>query len=51
MFGFDGGMEVSNEYKLFGFLRNVTQNVSNWILKTGFWNDNGIWDDTANWID
>lgn len=22
-----------------------------WILKMGYWNDNGIWDDTALWID
>ena len=24
---------------------------SNWILAAGFWNDSGVWDDTANWID
>ena len=23
----------------------------NWILRTGFWNDGGVWIDTANWID
>jgi hypothetical protein len=28
-----------------------TPSTSNWILTTGFWNDNGVWDDTANWID
>ena len=22
-----------------------------WILATGLWRDNGIWDDRANWID
>lgn len=22
-----------------------------WILKTGFWDDNGIWDDTQEWTD
>lgn len=25
--------------------------VSNWILATGLWNDNGFWDDNALWID
>lgn len=25
--------------------------VSNWILATGFWDDNGLWIDTDNWID
>jgi len=25
--------------------------ASNWILKTGSWNDSGVWEDTANWID
>lgn len=24
---------------------------SNWILKTGFWNDSGEWEDDANWKD
>lgn len=24
---------------------------SNWILATGRWNDDGIWIDTAKWID
>jgi len=24
---------------------------SNWILKTRFWNDIGLWEDTALWID
>ena len=24
---------------------------SNWILKTGFWRDLGVWEDTAQWID
>lgn len=24
---------------------------SDWILATGFWNDAGIWEDTATWID
>jgi hypothetical protein len=22
-----------------------------WLLITGNWDDNGVWDDTANWID
>jgi hypothetical protein len=25
--------------------------ILDWILATGFWNDAGGWDDTANWID
>jgi len=25
--------------------------AGNWILKDGFWNDNGIWIDTAQWQD
>lgn len=24
---------------------------NNWILSTGFWNDNAIWIDTKTWID
>jgi hypothetical protein len=24
---------------------------SDWILLSGFWNDAGIWEDTATWID
>lgn len=23
----------------------------NWILQTGFWDDNGAWKDTSEWID
>jgi hypothetical protein len=23
----------------------------NWILQTGYWDDNGVWIDTSNWID
>lgn len=30
---------------LFNFLSN------NWILATGFWNDDAVWIDTAEWID
>jgi len=25
--------------------------ANNWILDTGFWNDNAIWIDTKTWID
>ena len=25
--------------------------TSDWILATGFWNDNGFWRDNASWID
>ncbi len=25
--------------------------ASAWLLLTGLWNDSGVWDDTANWID
>lgn len=25
--------------------------VAVWILLTGFWNDNGRWNDAATWID
>lgn len=25
--------------------------TDNWILATGFWNDNALWFDTKNWID
>lgn len=25
--------------------------LSNWILATGLWDDNGFWDDNAVWID
>lgn len=25
--------------------------LSNWILATGLWDDNGFWDDNALWID
>lgn len=25
--------------------------ADNWILQTGFWNDNAIWIDTKTWID
>ncbi len=28
-----------------------TSGILEWILATGFWNDGGAWDDTANWID
>jgi hypothetical protein len=24
---------------------------NNWILSTGFWNDNSVWNDNAYWID
>ena len=29
----------------------VTDYSPVWILATGFWNDGGVWDDTAFWID
>ncbi len=29
----------------------VKQEVSNWILATGFWNDNGKWQNNKFWID
>lgn len=29
----------------------VSQLTDNWILATGFWNDNALWFDTKNWID
>jgi hypothetical protein len=41
------GQTVTNWY----YLLSVVGEGTNWILATGFWNDNGIWDDTANWID
>jgi hypothetical protein len=25
--------------------------IGAWILATGFWDDGGVWDDTASWID
>jgi hypothetical protein len=25
--------------------------ASRWILKTGYWNDDGVWDDDEYWID
>lgn len=31
------------------YRKNSTRNK--WILKTGYWNDNGEWIDTKNWID
>lgn len=29
----------------------VTFDVILWLLATGFWNDNGVWDDASTWID
>lgn len=29
----------------------IGQLTDNWILATGFWNDNALWIDTKNWID
>lgn len=29
----------------------VNELKDNWILETGFWNDNAIWIDTKTWID
>lgn len=33
------------------FVNPIIPPVDNWILATGFWNDNGVWDDTKFWID
>lgn len=33
---------------IYGLFRLLT---GLWILTTGFWDDNGVWDDAANWID
>jgi hypothetical protein len=41
------GQVVTNWY----YLLSVVGDGTDWILSTGFWNDNGTWDDTANWID
>jgi len=41
------GQIVTNWY----YLLSVVGDGTDWILNTGFWNDNGIWDDTSNWID
>lgn len=30
---------------------DVPFNISDWILATGIWNDNGFWRDNALWID
>lgn len=33
-------------------INNLAQLMSdNWILSTGFWNDNAIWNDSKTWID
>lgn len=29
----------------------VSQLADNWILATGFWNDNALWIDSKTWID
>jgi hypothetical protein len=29
----------------------IDQLNDNWILQTGFWNDNAVWIDTKTWID
>lgn len=46
----------SNDPRVDIFLRNqfvfaTKSDVLPWILETGAWNDFGIWNDTANWID
>jgi len=28
-----------------------TSGIIDWILRTGFWRDIGVWVDTENWID
>jgi len=38
-----------NRLKVIDFV--LVAGILNWILATGFWNDFGVWDDTANWID
>lgn len=29
----------------------ITQLADNWILATGFWNDDALWIDTKTWVD
>ena len=41
------GQVVTNWY----YLLSVVGEGTDWLLATKFWNDNGIWDDTATWID
>lgn len=40
---------VSNFLQLINDVWSLLTN--NWILKTGFWNDGGLWIDTDSWID
>lgn len=37
---------------VFAQIANIVSLLTdNWILMTGFWNDNALWFDTKNWID
>jgi hypothetical protein len=49
-------LTLANIYGKVKFCGKITLNpikdiIINWILITGFWNDNNVWDDIQNWID
>lgn len=45
------GFVSSSTFPAFGFGFTSTGTNDNWILRTGFWRDAGVWVDTDFWID
>lgn len=42
---------ITTTFDLSGTIPVHTLSASNWILATGLWNDSGVYEDTAVWID
>jgi hypothetical protein len=40
---------VGADYALYD--ANYSGPIGSWILETGFWDDEGVWIDTSEWID
>lgn len=43
--------KLGNYLSLYGTGIASVPSDDNWILATGKWNDSGVWDDNAYWID
>lgn len=48
---FVSSITLSNPTTNPSYIAEEAYDTSNWILKTGSWNDSGLWEDGAAWID